>query len=114
MSVKKKEISVATKLSEAIKRGDLWVKVKSKNLPPPLSNWRKESGCSACGHKDEVYFHDNIKRGDKKIKELEVYTNDLEDIIAELIECLEPTYSGSPEGRKYLEKCRKTLARSPR
>ena len=33
----------------------------------------------------------------------------LEDIIEELANCLEPTYSGSPEGREYLAKARKAL-----
>jgi hypothetical protein len=33
----------------------------------------------------------------------------MENIITELCNCLEPTYSGSPEGNAYLKMARKTL-----
>jgi len=34
----------------------------------------------------------------------------MEDIIKELCDCLEATYSGSPEGRAYLRKVRDALS----
>ena len=60
-----------------------------------------------------------VKAVDKRVKALDPQNNvprhanktiEMEKVIAELCNCLEPVYSGSPEGRAYLSKCRALLS----
>ena len=60
-----------------------------------------------------------LKSVDKRIKALGTQSNvtvhenktiEMEKVIAELCNSLEPVYSASPEGRAYLSKCRSLLA----
>ena len=51
---------------------------------------------------DKMQRHSRYLEASEKILEME-------KVISELCKSLEPVYSGSPEGRAYLSKCRKLL-----